>query len=290
MKISNYALGISLTVFATAANAQFAIYDGFETPGDYTADTNVTTQTGGGSGDWGGSSWTLVTGSTGTSDPKFNTVTSSLNYSSGGNSLVTTPGSLYKAPGANRIIGRDFDKTIYDSTFSNSSTELWFSVVFAMEATTDVFFRAVSRDTVINGPGFSVTDGSLQAVFNSGTSTGSVSLTQGETYFILGRLQQGVGTNGDDVLDIWVNPDLAIAPIASGDLSREQNFNLTEAAISRSIIQSRNNDSLNIDEFRMGSTFDSVTPFTTVPEPTTFALITGMFMLTGALVIRHRRG
>lgn len=284
MKVTNYALGISLTMLATAANAQFTIYDGFETPGDYTADTNVTTQTGGGSGDWGGSSWGAVQ-----SGQPFNTVTASLNYTSGDDSLTTSSGSLYKSAGANTVLERTYDKSAFDSTFTSTSTDLWFSIVINMEATTDAVFRAVSRTDAINGPGFSITNGNLSAIFNSGSS-GSFALTTGETYFILGRLQQDTGTDGADVLDIWVDPSLDSAPIASGDVSREQAFNLTDALIGRTLLQSRNDDTLHADEFRIGSTFDSVTPFTSVPEPTTYALITGMLMLAGAMVIRRRRG
>lgn len=275
-------LAVSLLLAATCSKAQFFAYDGFETPGDYTDATDITAQTGGGSGDW--DTVTLPNWNSINAGGTFETVTSSLTYTAGANTLVTTAGSLDKSPGGNTIIDRDFNTTSFISTFSNTSTDMWFSILVEAESTTDTSFR-FTRDSAANGPSFEILNGNLRAQFSNDFSSNSVALTDGITYFLLGRVQQDAGVGGEDILDIWVNPDLDSAPIAGGDLTVEKGYDIT--IVSRVQTQSRNTDSLHFDELRIGDSFDDVTPSTAIPEPSVYAYVASLGI--AVVLIRRRR-
>ncbi|WOO39751.1 hypothetical protein [Rubellicoccus peritrichatus] len=282
MKIRKYTTLAALLLFvATYSHAQFFAYDGFETPGDYTDATDVTAQSGGGSGDW--DTVTLPNWNSINAGGTFETVTSSLTYTAGSDTLLTTTGSLDKSVGGNTIVDRDFNTTPFISTFSNTSTDLWFSLLVAAESTTDTSFR-LTRDSAANGPSFEILNGNLRAQFNNDFSSNSVPLTDGTTYFLLGRVRQDAGAGGEDILDMWVNPDLDSAPIAAGDLTVEKGYDIT--IISRVQIQSRNNDSFHFDELRIGDSFSDVAP-TVIPEPSVYVFAVG-FSAIGLLVRRLR--
>lgn len=255
------------------ANAQFIIYEGFETPGDYADGVTITSQTGGGSGDWGGSNWSIENPGIG-----YQSVTTSLTYSDGSNNLITSDGSLSKVAGSNTISYRNFDNTAFNNTFG-SGGEIWFSALFHAESTTDIVYR-ISRDSAFNGPGFNVENGQLTARFNNTISSSSISVDNGETYFVVGR----VTPDTTNTLDLWLNPSLGSAPIGAGDLTVDQGYDLT--LLARTIVQSRNNDSAMLDELRLGSTFASVTPNTAIPEPSTYVLLFACAI--GAVAIRRR--
>ncbi len=274
-KITSSVIAIVL-LQASTLSAQFLIYDGFETPGDYTADTNISAQTGAGSGNWGGSSYTYDN-----EGQPVNTVTSSLTYTDGSNTLATADGSIQKTAGVNSVFSRTFDNTAFNASFG-AGEDIWLSTLIGMEATTDITFR-VSRADQFNGAGFDIIGGTLVAKFNNSTSSGSMSMTPGQTYFLVGRIQQDAGAGGDDVFDLWVNPDLGSTPVGSGDLTVEQGYAIS--LMGRVVMQSRNNDSIHMDEIRVGASFDAVAP--TIPEPSVYALAFGL--CAGVLVCFRRR-
>jgi len=272
-----------LALLTAGAGASPYIYDGFATPGDYTAGANIAAQTGGGSGAWAGN-YTDVNNAA-------STASSSLTYSTGANELATSDGSLSKA-GAVRLTGsRAFTN---DPTMYESGDQVWFSALFNRSAGTSnmrILFGAAAGETV--GWGFSIENSSYDVrACLQGTPgpnyNASTTIANGQTVFVIGRLSVDAGASGNTyhVVDVWVNPDLtanlAAVAIRGGDNWVDRQYaGVPDSAIMN--IYSHQNNTMVYDEIRMGLTQADVMPV--VPEPATMILLAA----GGLLVIRRRR-
>lgn len=132
---------------------------------------------------------------------------------------------------------------------------------------------------------------------NNTTATGS-SLAQDQDHFIVVRLEELAGTN--DSMHVWLNPALDAEPtLGSADISITASqlyvggnalftfdtFGVTARLNNSSAANPE--DFVYFDEFRLGTTYADVTPFTTIPTPA--ALPAGLAMLGLAAARRRRR-
>ena len=126
-----------------------------------------------------------------------------------------------------------------------------------------------------------------------------VSLLDPEPVFMLLRIDHAVGNNpGNDTARLWINPaslavepglcteDLMITASQFGNSDRDYNFNQLRI-FAGNMTANVGYGSIEYDEIRIGTTFDSVTPYTAIPEPTTALL--ACVALVGLLPIAGRR-
>lgn len=265
------------------AQAQFAIYEGFDTPGYYADGTEITSQTpSGGSGDWTGN-WAAGT-TPGNGD--FDTVSGSLTYTDGnGNILDTTSGSLIRNGGSNTIISRALDQTAFSNAVPEDGGVAWFSMLVDVNANTRI--NLYVGDGGNRGTGINIGDtgsnSTLEARTNNAKSSGQV-LADG-TYFLLGRATYS--TTNPTQLDLWVDPILNEALLGAPTLS-VSNAAWTAAQTDQIYIQSKNNGNQVLDEIRVSDAFADVAPIF-VPEPSHLVSAFGMLTLLALMTTSRKR-
>jgi hypothetical protein len=113
------------------------------------------------------------------------------------------------------------------------------------------------------------------------------------TALVVFRIDYGMGDGGAPRMNMWVNPMLAAealngTPVVADWESRDDPLPMQPGWIG---VQAGNASSnrpfaeFTFDEFRVGTTWADVTPFTAVPEPTA----AGAVLLTGGLALARRR-
>lgn len=114
------------------------------------------------------------------------------------------------------------------------------------------------------------------------------------TALIVMRIDYGMGDGGAPRMHIWVNPTLAseatnATPIIADWETRDDPLPMQPGWIG---VQAGNASSnrpfseFTFDEFRVGTTWADVTPFTPIPEPTTAA---ALLAIAGIVLARRRR-
>ncbi len=273
-------------LIASSASAQFFLYEGFQTPGDYTDGANINGQSGG-TGDWA-ANWTDLDPQSGSSGV-FLTEDTSLNYTEGLNQLDTTAGSLQKSTSLHTQYSRQFDNAAFNTSFGNGE-DVWFSVLFSAN-TSSRFYFSIDNDGGASagtpgGPGFrqQTAGGNLQAQFNNSLSA-SVTYNADQTYFILGRITQGEDGVVNDVLDVWIDPVLG-GSLGAADLTSSNDYNMSFSEYIN--IRSNSSNAIIFDEIRVGVSQAAVTPYTAVPEPGVCAALLGVLAL-GVAHFRRKR-
>lgn len=261
----------------TNTQAALLVYDGFETPGDYTVDSTINGISGG-TGDWT-SSWAVGGGT-------INAVENSIPVTG----LVQSPGKISTNPDTDTAanVRRQFDGTAFDALGS----EVWFSYAYSREAGSNnhnVFITGDGSATRYFGlRSENATSSEVNATLRFSGSTveksaASISLVNGEDYFIIGRMTFEPEVGVFARLDVWSNPmDFSsVGALGAADMF-VQTTNVYDSGFSDVWIQNGANASYEFDEIRIGSTLANVTP---VPEPTV-AILVG---LTGLAVLVFRR-
>ena len=286
MKLSS-AICLSTVLVALsspAAHATLLAYDGF----DYAPGTLA----GNGSAlDLGFStSWT-ESGTNGGG----NVVPGSLSYSN----LTVSGGALDLSGVGTTLNFRGLDAS-YSEPASTSTGEIWFSYLMQPGDFTGTPFVGLSfyTDEVVgtsaadpdfglvarNQSGLKYGFGDLDVTSNHIESNVAVP-TNGETVLLVGRVIFGGGSNttanNEDRIHIYVNPAIGGAvPLSDADANVTANFQSMRFA-------AQNGAPFMIDEFRLGESFADVTP-TTVPEPTSVAMLALLMVLGKSLAITNR--
>lgn len=170
------------------------------------------------------------------------------------------------------VSGRAADTTAASTTrsFRTISTtpinDVWISFLWNLGATNSLFegltfYRGSSACFAVTNPtttttaslflGNSLTGGS----FNSGRGS------FGATHLVVLRLAKGAGTNGGDLLQMFVDPSLSATPSTPVASTTGTNFDFDTIRIA-----GQNGATFVFDEFRIGTTFADVTPHDVPPN------------------------
>ncbi|MCP5535016.1 MAG: PEP-CTERM sorting domain-containing protein [Akkermansiaceae bacterium] len=248
---------------ASHTDAALSAYDGFTTTGDLTGQT-------GGSG---------FTGAWGSSDQSLTVVSGTLSYST----LVTTGG---------KVEANSTDELEFRGLPSTSTGTVWMSALMQVNGTSNITSNMASiglfTGTTSQRTWLAVRQGQVQFYTRNAADTAwdinnSTSYTNGDTVFLVSRIQYGAGTGGSDLVDYWVNPALG-ASLTSGDITVDNSgVAFDSIRISGSGGTGGTNTPNYIDEIRFGNSYAEVAP---VPEPSSAALL-GLAGL--ALILRRRK-
>lgn len=221
-----------------------------------------------------------VTHAGGTPSSELNT--SSLDYSAGGFSVDRAGGS---ASVHNRRFGRELS-----NPFTDASSGTYY-ISFMMQVENSNGYRAFE----LHRNDFEDTQRTLQIGVNDGAIPDSANsffirinnapaqyLNLGAfnsqvNFFVL-KLDLSTTANGDAVT-VWRNPSdfsSEINSVSNGSFSGF-NFNFQRMALANFFSGSANSGALSVDEIRLGTTWESVVPFSEnlIPEPSSMALFFG---------------
>ncbi len=223
----------------------------------------------------------------------YQTSADSMGYTDGGgNELITADGSirhLHESTPDTKTVYRPITAT------STPGDVSWYSSVLRYEAEDDQW-SSTAELRAWQGIGTSssrytsvgiTSDGKLRAFASQGSGTESIGpdLTEGEDHFILVRLEELPGTT-DDSMHVWLDPALDSEPtLASADVQITSTYiyvgnnasypfnRLQLTAYLNNSGASNPEDFVFFDEFRLGQTYEDVTPYTAVvPEPSTLVI------------------
>ncbi|WOO40290.1 hypothetical protein [Rubellicoccus peritrichatus] len=264
-------------------SAQFQLYEGFDTPGTYANDIDITTQSpSGGIGDWVGD-WSSVQAGVG---GEFKSVSASMNYTdTSGNILQTTNGSLQRTGGATTTINRALDQSLYTSSVPQNGGTSWFSLIVDVDNTgPSTRFDFNVGDGQNRGPGFVLdSNGVLSARINNAGFDNTTTLSDG-VYFLLGRTTFSISTN--PTLDLWINPILDESELGAASLTvTGGSFGASET--DQVTLRTRNGSIAHVDEIRVANTFDGVV--TVIPEPAYSVVALTLITIGGMLIMRRKR-
>ena len=240
----------------------------------------------------------------------------SLGYTSGSSSLVTSgdkvlarrtnTGSFYKAAvgeinGSSNTSG----SVLYISGLMNlgDSSDGYFGLQIGPNGSKDTFgfgFNSAGNAVIVSENADTSAGGYDQAPTTRATSVSTSAAA--DTHFLVAKITNAGGAGSNDLVELFVNPDLTAEP---GAPTLAANWGTTVWFPSDDLSYLSFNANLNggassigtaWDEIRVGSTWDDVTPFVTaptddppaapaVPEPASAALAA----LAGMTLLRRRR-
>lgn len=281
-------IGSGLLAVLSFSHAETIIYESF----DYTLGATAVDPDGGANGGNGLPATNSGGDPTGTSTGlrnQWNTgeVVAGLNYTG-----LSTSGNAYRFTQSN-IIGSGDNPFVYRSMttdpfasyrigdsntadFGDDGDTLYFSFLMESDSATEragiILYGGATRYEI--GVDF---DGSGQ-ISITGNDSG-VSYVANETFLIVGQLDL---VSGNDTLSLWVNPTIGSA-LGTADL-----IDTSIAFEGLSSVSGRyGSNNLILDEFRLGTTLDSV-GISAVPEPSSYALIAGALSLAWITVRRRK--
>ncbi|MDR1279425.1 MAG: PEP-CTERM sorting domain-containing protein [Opitutaceae bacterium] len=285
---SALAIGLPITAHAT-----LIAYEGF----DYTADTATGLNQSNGSLN-GGTGW-------GSNQRWFDNQTNNENryvVSDAGLSygtLVTTGNALTQGTdtiGAVRFFKND-STTLADGTYYVS-----FLISFAANnVSTAGQYGGVQLGSVYFGFTNADIDGGVTTTrefvasngYGSGTTgttkiyTGET-MTPGQTYLFVAKMV--FSATGEDSYSLWINP--TTSDESNAGLAQAVNTSTNSSSIASAVFYASSTAfGMTVDEFRLGTTWEDVTPglpASAVPEPAMWAALTGLAGLAGAILRRRR--
>lgn len=292
---------VGLSPFATAAPTLYESFSGYTTAslsGQATSGTCLT-------GNWDQGSTVLAP------FVNFNGVSTGLTYAQGANQLVVSGGGMtsFRTSSSQAGKGIQLAPTSFDTSLPD---EVWLSVLvdYSGSPQTGSAMLGVTinnSSTLLGGQrafGIGITGGNaggvqgmdgLQLNLGSGSvaaeDTG-LSLSTGVN-LIVARIRDSSNPNTfTDDMTVWVNPTLGVEPVGGGDT-----LFLTDGWVAsnsewgvNSVFASHNfatGSSTQMDELRYGNTYADVTPFTTIPEPSSLLPLGGA--ASTLLVVRLRK-
>jgi len=298
--ITTSLIAASLAAFATSANGAAVIYEPFnqtdaETLGGKTAGVSP------GTGFTG--NWTVNANVDVVAEYPAATY-GDLEHNGNKVEMANSPGTWASATISTTALTND-------GLLSHGST-LWFSYVFQKSNSgnsneksgfgfgTDRVspaFNGLNMQNSGSGFGTFTNNNSITASSWSGGSRGGNNgvalqntdpvLADGATLpsFVIGRMVWGADGTADDVLTLWTSAldDIATAPTTGG---AERTAVLDQSLFTTISLGQRNSGGIQTyDEIRFGATYADVSP---VPEPSSFALLSGCLALT-SIMLRRRR-
>lgn len=233
----------------------------------------------------------------------FQTIDTGLSYSSGLNSLVTADGAvrhLHEATPDDKEASRNIVNNPTPGDFTYYSFLLRYeSEDDDWDSTVRLAVQQGAGTTSARHTGVGINSSGQLEVYESQNNTTTVgpALAQDQDHLIVVRLEELSGTG--DSMHVWLNPTLGAEPaLGTADVPITGTFiyvgnNAAFDFDAYGVTARLNNSSaanpedfVYFDEFRLGTTWADVTPFTSVPTPA--ALPAGLAML-GLFAIRRRR-
>jgi hypothetical protein len=202
--------------------------------------------------------------------------TAGLVYSAGGNTLTTSGGAITGTTDSLGVLTSGLTGTVWMSFLVQytASPFVSFARVQLQNGGAEMFQLAVDRD----GSDTFFMSRRAGAGGNINTSTG-VAIVEDQTFLVVGRLNFT-----SQAADFWVNPTLSL----SDPTSPQATFSTTGLAVDRINLVFNGSTAVTFDEVRVGTTFNDVTPFSAIPEPSSFAALAGLATL-GCVGLRRRR-
>lgn len=287
---------------ASPVNAA-VIYESFS---GYTTDplpgspTGTAGQTTSGTGLFGG--W-IDSGTALASTVNFNGVSTGLTYSQGSTELSVSGGAMiaFRTSGFAGEKGIQVGVSSFDTDLPG---EVWMSVLVDFSgAQTGSAMLGVTIDDAneLAGDGsrafgigiFNGNVGAVQAADGTDLDQPNGAFTADDTGLALAtgvNLIVAKITDSPDTMTVWLNPTLGVEPTTGGAtlggpasrwVAGNASWGITSLFATHDFAEG---SSVVMDEFRYGNTFADVTP---VPEPSTFALLSGLLVL-GCAVVRRR--
>lgn len=242
--MSAFCLGSALSVRA----AQL-VYEPF----DYTAGSNLTSQTGGSgwSAGWTQDGQPCVTGASG------------LSYVDGSGKILNVSGKRADTTGS--ATTRNF-RTVAAGPF----TGVWISFLYQLPASNAKFEGVSFYRGNVSTPVFSVNnpgaDATARITLTSNLAGGGSVNTQkgafGTTHFIALHLTEAGGAGGTDRVEAFVDPQLATVPATADGTIDGTNFDFDIIRIA-----GQDGATLLIDELRIGNSYADVAPHTVADDP-----------------------
>ncbi|CAI8361652.1 MAG: Uncharacterised protein [Opitutia bacterium UBA7350] len=270
-----------LLISYTSLQAELLAYDSFtagtdQAAGEYTGgtDANYRLQAGqdptiaGFSGSWQHSGGTFRMGTT---------PPSSLSYSDGaGNTLSTSGNSVWRT-------GAGMSYRSFDSNVINFAVDQTYYMSFLLQVT-DVTKQA---RIVLGRGGADWYDPAIRIdstgfYLRENSTSAQIAATDTNTHLAVLKINVNSSGTGHN-LDFFWDPVLSSE---GSNIATNAGFN--SSVPTNLVLSSKNtNGTVYFDEFRIGTTWDSVTP-NAVPEPTTYALFIGSIALIVTLIRRRK--
>ncbi|WOO40328.1 PEP-CTERM sorting domain-containing protein [Rubellicoccus peritrichatus] len=277
------------------SNAVLIGYEGFDTPGEYTANTDLVNGS-------GGTNWTgnwLNSLDSGEAD-SLRTDTPGLTYTDGNTvSLQTTPGGAYQQSASTNDRVDAYYRQFALPAPVQPGDQFWISALINVTSGTSGWNITLDDDSVPsggNGIGFgrnnfqgNVVTGIIQT--QAGTLTPVDSVPSGVANFIVARITvDGTSVSGNPTVDVWANPDLdtnlSIVAVGGGEGTFSRSYGSMGSIQNVSVFSHQNNEVI-FDEIRIGTTMQDV--MVAIPEPSAMAALFAGITLLGTMVLRRRR-
>ncbi len=147
---------------------------------------------------------------------------------------------------------------------SEALNDVWISFLWHLPGSNSLFegvtfYRGSQTLFTVSNPSTTTSSAIHLGTASSSTSTGRGGF--GVTHFIVLRLAKGAGTNGNDRVEIFVDPLLTGNPSSPQHTLSGANFDFDTIRLA-----AQNGAPFYFDEFRVGTTFASITPHDPAPD------------------------
>jgi hypothetical protein len=266
-------------------------------------------------GAWAGRRALLGSGSALPAGAASTVLATSLSYSDGANQLATTGGSLFiTGQNGNLSLARTVDQSLLPSTAVGETSYIsflgrrsgasadpndpiysgaypWGSNLYPRNAGVNLYgddggdaidLTVGNASNVVDSDVWRLRGQDLDGASKDPKSTVPFGAGNATALFVM-RIDYGIGDGGAPRLNFWVNPVLSseganVAPVFGDWEDSDDPLPMQPGWIGLSAGDGSSNRpfaEFTLDEFRVGATWEDVTPFVAVPEPATWALVAG---------------